>query len=105
LSACQTGLGLWQPGEHLAGLRHAFLAAGARHVATTLWDVNDASAPRFVADFYRRVSEGMRPAAALWSTQRQWLESTGEDDGVRAALVGAWTMEAIGWEIGKGEEE
>ena len=97
LSACQTGLGQWQPGEHMAGLRHAFLIAGARHVASTLWDVNDADAPALVADFYRRLGAGEAPDEALWATQRAWLEAPADDRSVRAALAGAWTMEAAGW--------
>lgn len=97
LSACQTGLGHWQPGEHLTGLRHAFILAGARHVAATLWDVNDATAPAFIEAFYRRFGAGMPPDAALWATQREWLEAPAEDSDVRAALAGAWTMEASGW--------
>jgi len=97
LSACQTGLGHWQPGEHLAGLRHAFIVAGARHVAATLWDVNDASAPEFIEAFYRRLAAGAAPDEALWSTQRAWLETPSGDPAVRAALAGAWTLEAAGW--------
>ena len=97
LSACQTGLGHWQPGEHLAGLRHAFIVAGARHVAATLWDVNDAAAPAFIEAFYRRLGAGAEPDEALWATQREWLESPSDDPAVRAAIAGAWTLEAGGW--------
>ncbi|MFN0127994.1 MAG: CHAT domain-containing protein [Verrucomicrobiales bacterium] len=97
LSACQTGLGQWQPGEHLNGLRHAFLVAGASHVAATLWDVNDEAAPTFIASFYRRLAAGMTSDQALWQTQRAWLEGPAADLAVRVALAGAWTLEAAGW--------
>jgi len=97
LSACQTGLGHWQPGEHLAGLRHAFIVAGARHVAATLWDVNDSAAPAFIEAFYRRLGAGSAPDEALWATQREWLEAPTDDPAVRAALAGTWTLEAAGW--------
>ncbi len=98
LSGCQTGLGHWQPGEHLEGLRHAFIVAGARHVAATLWDVNDAATPEFIGAFYQRLARGEMPAAALWATQRAWLESDRPAHlAVRAALAGTWTLEAAGW--------
>lgn len=98
LSGCQTGLGHWQPGEHLEGLRHAFIVAGAQHVAATLWDVNDAAVPDFVGSFYERLAQGQPPSAALWSTQRAWLDGESKvEPAVRVALVGAWTLEAAGW--------
>lgn len=97
LSGCQTGLGLWQPNEHLAGLRHAFILAGAEHVASTLWDVNDAAAPEFMRLVYARLAEGMAPSSALWSAQREWLEKAPGEAAVRMALAGAWTLEAAGW--------
>lgn len=97
LSGCQTGLGHWQPGEHLEGLRHAFIVAGAQHVAATLWDVNDAAVPDFVGSFYARLARGEAPAAALWAAQREWLASAPGEETIRAALAGAWTLEAAGW--------
>jgi CHAT domain-containing protein/tetratricopeptide (TPR) repeat protein len=97
LSACQTGLGHWQPGEHLTGLRHAFIVAGARFVATALWDVSDEAAPAFIEAFYRRLGAGADPDEALWATQREWLEAPSDMPAVRAALAGAWVMEAAGW--------
>ncbi len=98
LSGCQTGLGHWQPGEHLAGLRHAFFIAGVRHVASTLWDLNDAAAPDLVRRFYARLADGAAPPDALWDTQREMLAEPGETPpALRAAWVGAWIMESAGW--------
>jgi tetratricopeptide (TPR) repeat protein len=97
LSACQSALGQWQPGEHMAGLRHAFLVAGARQVAGTLWDLDDAVAPLLMEAFYRRLGAGAAPAEALWQTQRQWLETPADDPAAQVATAGAWTMEAAGW--------
>jgi CHAT domain-containing protein len=98
LSACQTGLGHWQPGEHLAGLRHAFIVAGARHVASALWDLNDARAPELIRAFYGHLARGDPPPAALWRAQREWLDPAGgEPAGLRAALAGAWVVESSGW--------
>src|SRR5262249_16289133 len=41
LSACDTGLGKILPGEGILGLQRAFLEAGARAMAVSLWRVQD----------------------------------------------------------------
>ncbi len=100
LSGCQTGLGHWQSGGQLAGLRHAFLIAGAGAVASTLWDLNDAAAPEFVRSIYTELAAGAAPAAAVWHAQRNWLHSPAAQKltpGMRAALAGAWIAESAGW--------
>ena len=100
LSGCQTGLGHWQSGGQLAGLRHAFLIAGAGTVASTLWDLNDAAAPEFVRAIYTELTAGTPPAAAVWRAQRAWLQSPAAQKltpGMRAAMAGAWIAESAGW--------
>ncbi len=81
LSACQTGLGKLVRGEGVVGLTRAFLYAGARRVAVSLWDVNDLTTPDFMQSFYRRMHQGEAPAAALRSTKIEMLHS---DSPVRA---------------------
>ncbi len=71
LSACQTGMGRWYYGDEIAGLTQAFMGAGAETVVASLWRVADERVSRLMADFYRRLGEGMRPAAALAQTQRR----------------------------------
>jgi CHAT domain-containing protein len=100
LSGCQTGLGHWHPGGQLAGLRHAFLIAGAGTVASTLWDLNDAAAPEMVRAIYAQLAGGTPPARAVWQAQRQWLKSADAlrlTQGMRAAHAGAWMAESAGW--------
>jgi len=100
LSGCQTGLGHWQSGGQLTGLRHAFLIAGAGTVASTLWDLNDAAAPELVRAIYTELAAGTPPAAAVWRAQRKWLQSAAAQKlspGMRAALAGAWVAESAGW--------
>lgn len=75
LSACQTGLGNLVRGEGMVGLTRAFLYAGARRVAVSLWDVNDLTAPDFMLSFYRRLSQGEDPASALRSAKVEMLQS------------------------------
>ncbi len=81
LSACQTGLGSLVRGEGMVGLTRAFLYAGARRVAVSLWDVNDLTAPDFMQSFYHRMRQGEAPAAALRSAKIEMLHS---DSPVRA---------------------
>ena len=100
LSACQTGLGEPETGDHLTGPRRAFAIAGAANVASTLWDLDDAKAPELVARFYRHFAAGQSPADALWAAQREWWDSP-EARALpmarRAALMGAWILESAEW--------
>jgi CHAT domain-containing protein/tetratricopeptide (TPR) repeat protein len=100
LSGCQTGLGHWQTGGQLTGLRHAFLIAGAGAVGSTLWDLNDDAAPELVRAIYTELAAGTPPSTAIWRAQRAWLQSPSAGKltpGMRAALAGAWIAEAAGW--------
>ena len=100
LSGCQTGLGQWQTGGQVTGLRHAFLIAGAGTVASTLWDLNDAAAPEMVKAIYSQLAAGTPPSHAVWNAQRAWLKSPPAQKltpGMRAAQAGAWTSESAGW--------
>jgi CHAT domain-containing protein len=65
LSACETGLGKLQAGDEITGLTRTFLAAGADTVVASLWKVSDESTAVLMKEFYRRLSTGLAPAAAL----------------------------------------
>ena len=77
LSACETALGFEVGGEGIVGLPHAFLAAGARGAVVTLWPIRDRSAADFMAAFYRELSTGAVPPAALLRVRRDWITSGG----------------------------
>ena len=81
LSACQTGLGNLVRGEGMIGLTRAFLYAGARHVAVSLWDVADLTAPEFMQAFYQHLRKREQPGAALRAAKLEMLHS---DSAVRA---------------------
>lgn len=70
LSACETGLSKVAPGDELLGLLRGFLMAGAPRVLSTHWTVDDASTATLMAQFYRGVLAGARPAAALRAAQQ-----------------------------------
>jgi len=72
LSACQTALGKEIRGEGLVGLTRGFMYAGARRVVASLWQVDDLATAEFMRLFYRgMLQQGLSPAAALRSAQRQ----------------------------------
>ncbi len=77
LSACQTALSALEPGDELLGLREALLFAGARSLLVSLWAVDDASTGKLMTLFYDRLLNGLAPAAALASAQRQ-MRAAGE---------------------------
>ena len=65
LSACRTAEGKLVRGEGVLGLSAAFLAAGARSVVSSLWEVPDASTALFMKDLYAGLAQGESGAEAL----------------------------------------
>jgi len=59
----------------LRSLAAAFLAAGARNVVGTLWDLDDEAGLKLSREFHRRMISGVSPAAALRSAQLVLLRS------------------------------
>ena len=74
LSACETGLGQRVRGEGLIGLPHAFLASGAQAVVVSLWRVEDRTAAKYMADFYRELKSGHSPADAMLALRQSRLK-------------------------------
>jgi CHAT domain-containing protein len=70
LSACDSGAGNNLSGEGVTGLAYAFLHAGARQVASTLWDVDDEITKDLMINFYKEMySAGLDPVEALRQSQ------------------------------------
>ena len=65
LSACETNVGVFVPGEGLRGFSEAFLAAGARSVLNSLWSVGDVSTEELMTRFYARLASGETAGDAL----------------------------------------
>jgi hypothetical protein len=65
LSGCSTGLNVVAAGDELIGLVRGLLAAGARSLLLTLWDVNDKSTAEFMKAFYRRLGNRSDHALAV----------------------------------------
>ncbi|MEO0732489.1 MAG: CHAT domain-containing protein, partial [Bacteroidota bacterium] len=64
LSACETNLGAYVPGETTLSLASAFAAAGARSTLTTLWQVDDAATKDIMVRFYEELAAGKSRNAA-----------------------------------------
>ena len=75
VSACEGAGTNLQSLEGLLGLEWAFLRAGAHRVVAGLWDVDDASTPGFMNDFYRDLRHGQDAADALRNAKRAMLHS------------------------------
>lgn len=69
LSACETGLGKVANGDDVVGLVRGFFYAGANHVVSTLWEIDDEATERLMVAFYRDVKAGEPPAQALRKAQ------------------------------------
>jgi CHAT domain-containing protein len=70
LSACDTALGREVRGEGLIGLTQGFMAAGARSLVASLWQVPDRATAELMTQFYRyMLNDGLRPAEALRKAQ------------------------------------
>lgn len=70
LSACETALGAYVPGETTLSLASAFMAAGARSTLTTLWQVDDAATRDLMVGFYTRLAAGNGRSEALAEAMR-----------------------------------
>lgn len=77
LSACETALGQNVTGEGILGLTRAFFYAGARSVVASLWDVDDASAAKFMRSFYKNLRRGDPVDVALQRTKVDFIRGGG----------------------------
>lgn len=69
LSACETGGGLIT-GDGVVGLARSFLAAGAKGVVVSLWEVDDAATAFLMEAFYQHLAQGECRAHALREAMR-----------------------------------
>jgi CHAT domain-containing protein/tetratricopeptide (TPR) repeat protein len=83
MNGCSSGNGAVLPGAGLLGMTRAWLAAGARAVIATRWEIADADAAEFFQPFYQQfpTRDGIRhpdmAARALREAQRAALRTRG----------------------------
>ncbi len=77
ISACYGMGNKTYSGEGLVGLAWAFMRAGAHQVIAGLWEVDDASSPQLMDDFYSELGKGKSAAEALRHAKLNMLGSGG----------------------------
>lgn len=75
LGACSTTESRISPAEGVLGLARPFLAAGVPDVVSTLWEVEDTTAPVLFEAFHRHLRAGDSPTQALREAQLELLRS------------------------------
>ncbi|WP_291981033.1 CHAT domain-containing tetratricopeptide repeat protein [Luteitalea sp.] len=91
LSACRSATGP-VTGDGLLGLTRAFIAAGARSVIATLWDLPDEAARAILPHFYREWLATGNKAEALRRAQLAWLADLRTGRVVVDSPLGAVTL-------------
>jgi len=86
LSACDTARGEVIAGEGMHSLMRSFLAAGARSVTASLWQIGDRATAEYMDLYYRLVRTGVSPPQAHRAVRAR-LAETGHDPSKRAAFV------------------
>jgi CHAT domain-containing protein len=98
LSACETGRGEEVTGQGVMGLRASVLAAGARSMLMSLWDIGDVSTIKFMEHFYTNLWEKkMSKIEAL----KQAQEAVRNDPSGRFKVPffwAAWVLGGEAWE-------
>ena len=74
LSACKTGDGRPVTGEGIQSMAHAFMAGGTPAVVAASWNVNDATAPLLMQQFYQQLTIQHNTATALQQAKLNWLK-------------------------------
>jgi CHAT domain-containing protein len=85
LSACDTAVGPLQGQEGVANLSRAFLAAGARSVISTLWQIDDNASLFLMRRFYAHLAAQKPPEEALRRAKLEFIRRFGP-----AAVPSLW---------------
>ncbi len=97
LVACEGALGETLPGEELLSLNRALLAAGARDVVASLWELYDLTILPILEPFYMELAAGRDAPRALVEAQRRCIKAGQHAANVPLALPFVWaSLCAIG---------
>lgn len=73
MSACQTAIGRYMPGEGVMSFARAFTGAGSKSVVASLWSVNDESTAKVMSNFYRELRRGETKDEALRQAKLEYI--------------------------------
>lgn len=79
LSACETGLGAWNPGDGSKSLAKAFIESGTGAVVYSLWNMNDISTQKIMGYFYQYLSKGQAKDEALRNAKLSYINEFSGD--------------------------
>jgi CHAT domain-containing protein len=82
LAACSTASGPLFRGEGPLSLARPFLAAGARAVVATMWDIDDAASAAVFIALHRALASGATAARALQAAQRAAIHAEEPGSGI-----------------------
>ncbi len=77
LSACQTGLNFWKPGDEIIGLTRAFQYAGTSSLLVSAWSVYSDSTEKFMLLFYKNLRKGFNKVAAVQNAYKELKNTKG----------------------------
>ncbi|WP_075348763.1 CHAT domain-containing protein [Algoriphagus marinus] len=73
LIACETGKPIYQPGEGMISLAHAFNYAGSKSLLIGLWKIDEEASSKIAASFYEYLADGMSKDEALRQAKLDYL--------------------------------
>lgn len=74
LSACESGLGKYQPGEGIMGIPYSLTLAGNQNTVMTVWSVDDKKTADFTKAFFDKICHGIPQVRALSLTKKEFVE-------------------------------
>jgi len=81
LSACETGLGEYVPGNGIIGLQRAAFLAGVQSMVMTLWKIPDSRTVTFMEIFYRKYLQTNEPEQALKEARDELIDRLNAEKG------------------------
>lgn len=78
LSACETAVGEFQPGEGIISLARGFAYAGSGSILTALWPVQEYAIGDILRRFYTNLKKGKSIDVSLWEAKKTYIRETSD---------------------------
>jgi CHAT domain-containing protein len=75
LTACETGKPVYQPGEGMISLSHAFQYSGSESLLTSLWKIDEKASMEITGFFLQNIKSGLPKDKALQLAKLEYLET------------------------------